>query len=299
MCKGMVRHYGFSLAGRSHLAAGTVCQDSHITAPLPSGWVLAAVADGVGSAQRSNIGACLAVQTLAVFLAQQPIEESIAPLQELLQQGYACAMAAIVAKAKADGMPLHQYDTTLTAVLYNGKRAVFGQSGDGGLLALGEDGRYTLLTHVQKGEAYNQVYPLRSGEAYWQFSEAAGPFAGLLLLTDGLLDVAVPPLLAGQTQPLYTAFIHKLLNGSLPGLTLGALEEFSRQRQQWLQSEECAAITDDITAVALFRLGTQVAQPPPEYLKEPDWAALRQQRYYRLYPHLKPDGGNTDDCADE
>lgn len=63
------RILGASLAGSSHLAAGLPCQDAHGWRELPGGVWLAAVADGAGSAPRSDEGAALAVDAALEALA--------------------------------------------------------------------------------------------------------------------------------------------------------------------------------------------------------------------------------------
>ncbi len=125
---------------------------------------------------------------------------------ELLKDGFTAALGAVNAKALEEQTELSEYDTTLSAALYDGTHTVFGQSGDGGIIGMNCDGRYELLTRVQKGEAYNEVFPLRCGSAKWDFGQTDKEFAGLLLLTDGVLDVAVPALLSGQPEPLYINF---------------------------------------------------------------------------------------------
>jgi serine/threonine protein phosphatase PrpC len=58
-----------SVCGASHEKTGQPCQDAHHWAALPDGTVLAAVADGAGSAALSEIGATVATQTAVQFLA--------------------------------------------------------------------------------------------------------------------------------------------------------------------------------------------------------------------------------------
>lgn len=281
-------HYGFSLPGRSHVQNGTPCQDAHTVRALSGGWVLAAVADGVGSAARSAEGAALAVASLGDFCAQNfPLTMSFdaEALPQLLQRGFAAAAAALEQAAFCAQLPLREFDTTLTAALYDGQQAVVGHCGDGGVIALQPDGQYRVLTSAQKGEAWNEVVPLRFGAQHWAFCREDAPVAGLLLLTDGLFDMAVPPLLTGCEPPVYTAFVHRFLHSGLAARPeSAAVQELSA----FIQSDACAAITDDVTAVVLLNAAQPAGQPPKGYLHEPDWEALRRAQYYRLYPHLQP-----------
>ena len=53
-----------SAAGSAHLARGLPCQDAWAWRCLPTGPLLAAVADGAGSAARAELGAALAVEAV-------------------------------------------------------------------------------------------------------------------------------------------------------------------------------------------------------------------------------------------
>lgn len=276
--------YGFSLPGRSHTEVGVPCQDAHIVHPLSGGWMLAAVADGLGSAAQSRQGAALAVATLADTCAGGFAVAQPDTLTTLLEDGFGAALAALESAATAAGLPLREFDTTLTAALYNGEQVVWGHCGDGGILALEPDGRYRLLTTVQKGDSWNQVVPLRLGREYWVFHQEQTPADGLLLLTDGLFDVAVPPLLACEESLIYAPFTHRFLRAGLDAVPAA---ETVAELTAFIQSDACAAITDDVTAVALL-CDRPVSPPPSQYLSEPDWEALRLARYYKLYPHLLP-----------
>jgi serine/threonine protein phosphatase PrpC len=56
------RFLGVSVQGTSHLEKNTPCQDAHTCLQTPNGELLLAVADGAGSAERSQEGAQLAVK---------------------------------------------------------------------------------------------------------------------------------------------------------------------------------------------------------------------------------------------
>ena len=52
----MIFSYGVSLKGKSHHKSGVECQDSHRILRMDDGRIIAAIADGVGSAENSAIG---------------------------------------------------------------------------------------------------------------------------------------------------------------------------------------------------------------------------------------------------
>ena len=53
---------GVSLCGSSHVKSGQPCQDYHAFVRLPGGALIAALADGAGSAEWSQVGAEVAVR---------------------------------------------------------------------------------------------------------------------------------------------------------------------------------------------------------------------------------------------
>lgn len=278
----LISYYGVSLAGRSHLEELLPCQDAHLAVKLDERVWLAAVADGVGSATYSEQGAALAVKTLAAYCSEA-IEVS-SDWKIILAKGFATALNSIVLLADELNLPLREFDTTLTAVVFDGQRSAYGQSGDSGVIGMTTDGRYELLTQVQKGEAYNEVFPLRSGPDKWSFDESGKNYAALILLTDGVLDVAVPSLLADQSEPLYINFIRKFLDCDTMNISCDDLAEACAA---YLRSPSCSAISDDMTVLAIWNNSMICNRPDNTYYKEPDWAELRRIRFSRLYPQLQ------------
>ena len=318
--------YGFSLTGRSHMGTGTPCQDSHLLVHQYGRWQLVAVADGVGSAPCSHQGSFAALSALAFRCEPLLIHEDDAGCLDALRAGFAYALDSVKRLAEEENCPLQDYDTTLTACLYDGETVFIGHVGDGGIIGMDEKGEYHLLTQVQKGEAWNEVCPLRFGEAYWRFERTPVRCAAILLLTDGLLDQAAPSLLFGQPDPLYRRFINLFLPADvISAKSAPSLPESEQTVPRWpcesrgepagdapeedaaspgqalgarlsalLAQESYRHLTDDLTAAALWWRGIEQQPPEPDYLKEPDWEALRRERYDKLYPQLR----REEECAD-
>ena len=55
-------NYGFSIKGKSHSTRNMACQDANKVIQLNNGCSVGLVADGVGSAKSSDIGAKIAVE---------------------------------------------------------------------------------------------------------------------------------------------------------------------------------------------------------------------------------------------
>lgn len=188
--------YGFSIQGKSHIQRGTVCQDYNKYVKLNSKWYLGIVADGVGSALHSDIGSKLAAESLCEF-CQKKIDSNMSEqqLEELLRQGYTYAMRAMGEYAEKENDVLDHYDTTLSAVLYDGENVIYGHAGDGGIIVKLYDGRIKPITERQKGADGCSVRPLRAGESSWAFGVYEEKVASVLLATDGMLDGVFQPVL--------------------------------------------------------------------------------------------------------
>lgn len=192
----MIFNYGFSIVGKSHINKGTCCQDSHMIKELDNGWIIAAVADGVGSAKNSQIGSSIAAKTVVEFCAEcMPWDYSVIGIKSMLRTAYNYALKQIIKESEKSGEALESYDTTLTTVIYDGHRIIYGHSGDGGIIGLTVYGDYVQITSPQKGVDMISVLPLRSGYTVWTIDSYEEELAAVMIMTDGMLDGALCPYL--------------------------------------------------------------------------------------------------------
>lgn len=188
--------YGFSIQGKSHIDKGTVCQDSNKTGRLRAGYYFGAVADGVGSASHSDIGSKLAVEKLYEY-CDKNIKKGMSQIdvEDVLCAGYEYAMETIRKYADSHDKKIENYDTTLSAVIYNGKKIIYAHAGDGGIIVRQTNGIVKPVTKRQKGADGTSVIPLRAGEHSWEIGTYSGNVAAVLLVTDGMLDGVFQPTL--------------------------------------------------------------------------------------------------------
>ena len=188
--------YGFSIQGKSHIDKGTVCQDSNKTGRLSAGYYFGAVADGVGSAPHSDIGSKLAVEKLYEY-CDNNIKKGMGQMdvEDVLCAGYEYAMETIQKYADSHDKKIENYDTTLSAVIYNGKKIIYAHAGDGGIIVRQTNGIVKPVTKRQKGADGTSVIPLRAGERSWKIGTYSGNVAAVLLVTDGMLDGVFQPTL--------------------------------------------------------------------------------------------------------
>ena len=281
----MIGHYKMSLTGTSHLAHHKKCQDACNVLTLKNGWVAAAIADGIGSAPKSDKGASSAVETVLRFIEENhPEKWHEKSLQALLMVAYHKAMTTISRLAQKNGDELSDYDTTLTVLLYNGTDAVYGHAGDGGIMALSPYGEFSVLTTAQKGEAFNETFPLRAGPDHWEFGRTSEDVCALLMMTDGVFDIAKPWPLAQTEQPVYVRYVRPFMDRNL--LPVSGEADFERAQAEiraFLCGEESQMITDDKTVVGIINTDVMPEIRPEAYYREPDWEAMKKEHDERLY----------------
>lgn len=203
---------GVTKRGVAHRCYGTRCQDAHMIRRvkqvaiwkdggkrdrlLPGKeYVVAAVADGLGSEAHSDIGANAAVNTAVSTMCEligtwcATGDSALAiSMPRFLEQAMIRANNAVVKKAASMELPANEFDATLAIAVYDGEQLFYGSAGDSGVIAKTDAG-FELLTRPSRvGEA--GTYPLYCREK-WEIS-ACGHVRGFLLATDGLLELLVP-----------------------------------------------------------------------------------------------------------
>lgn len=284
----MLGYYKMSIIGIAHQAnKDGVCQDASDVAVLKNGWVVAAIADGLGSAKKSDIGSITAVKTVLSFVKENyPDKWHEESLISLLRMAYHKALKTIIALSEENQDELCDYDTTLTAVIYNGANVVYGHVGDGGVITLSSYGDYSVLTKVQKGETFNETYPLRAGPESWSFGFANEDVCSLIMMTDGIFDVAYPWLLARTNQPIYVNFVRPFMDINILKVSTPAdFENAQVKITDFFKGSYCKQITDDKTIVGIINTDVMPETKPKEFYTEPDWEKLAKEHHDRLYEH--------------
>jgi len=289
-----IRAFGASVQGSAHIATGVVCQDAHKIVYLSNGWCIALIADGVGSAARSDEGARIAVETAAHYVQAYAPTASWRPtiLEGIWFAAFRAAWSAIVNHAQREQAAIEDFDTTLTGFIYNGQQLAYGHCGDGGIVALQADGRYRVLTEVQKGDEVNSVYPLRLGESYWFFGHSETFLAAVALMTDGILAEFCPNILSRSDEPVFAPFATHFMHLHRSSALAGEIEEdFAGAQTKALKafledSESIKRITDDKTLVVVLNVQMTVADMDDVYYGPPDpqkLAKLEDDRKIALY----------------
>lgn len=203
---------GVTKQGVAHRCYGTRCQDAHMIRRVKQAvfwkdggkrdrllpgkeYVVAAVADGLGSEAHSDIGAHAAVNTAVSTMCEligawcstgDSAPEILMP--RFIEQAMIKANNAVVKKAASMELPASEFDATLVIAVYDGGQLFYGSAGDSGVIAKTDAG-FELVTHPSRmGQA--GTFPLYNKDK-WEIG-ACEHVQGFLLATDGILELLVP-----------------------------------------------------------------------------------------------------------
>ena len=207
-------YYSTCLRGTSHIKNNKPCQDYKKIFELPNNYVVAAVADGVGSSKHSNIASKIAVNTSMEFIKNNfPEKPNKQNLKKLILSSFNKAQDQIEFICQDKNDDLYEYDTTLTLIIYDATTVFYGQSGDSGAIGITNTGDYKKITSQQKGKDGISVIPLRFREKTWEIGCLDEKFCAIMLAADGILDGLVsPPILWREKCPIYVSLVKNFLD---------------------------------------------------------------------------------------
>jgi hypothetical protein len=186
---------GISVAGTTHLRLDIPCQDESDYDVLPSGVLIAVVADGAGSALHPELGAQAAVK--AVLDAARSSSSDTFDRVELCQrsvQDWMCkAREAVEDKARKRNVCPRELATTLIIVIGALEFVVAGQIGDGATVIRTGEGKIDTLTTPMRGEYANETVFITSPGAQdlIQLKASEGKATQIAAFSDGLQTLAL------------------------------------------------------------------------------------------------------------
>lgn len=242
-----------SVRGTSHERVKQLCQDAHHWQMLPEGVLVAAVADGAGSATLGKVGAIVAAQTaveticLKEAMPQLPSDDQ--GWQSLLTNALEAAKTAVEAEAVVCRMTPRDLATTLIIVVATPDLIAAAQIGDGVAVAADPQGNLIALTAPQRGEYINETTFLVSPNALEtaQVNLWRGATTNIAVLSDGLQMLALE---MTENTP-HTPFFSPLFRfvGEVTDAT-----EAKEQLVAFLRSERITKRTDDDLTLLLATL---------------------------------------------
>ncbi|MHC1740057.1 MAG: PP2C family serine/threonine-protein phosphatase [Anaerolineaceae bacterium] len=234
---------GVSVIGTSHVKIGKPCQDSHAIQSLNNGCLIGVVADGLGSAEKSEIGSKLAVQTAMAVLGAGLIvciPESDEAWQALLSKAFFEARAALEAEAANLKLELRDLGTTLICFIAANGNIAIGQIGDGAVVVQFTNGTLATVSSPQRGEFANETVPLTMDNALQRVCYHVQPaqIKNIAAFSDGLQNLALVTATYEPFAPFFTPLFDYLAATADTAVMPAKLQDF-------LSSERICGRTDD------------------------------------------------------
>lgn len=215
-------------------------------------WLVAACADGAGSAAQGRRGAEVAVRQALAWLAGRLKRSRRADLPlDGLQHAVDRALAA---EARRRGVTVRDLATTLVCAVAGPERTWLAQVGDGAaVVQTDETAHWQMPIWPDRGEHVNETQFAGDPRSQWRSAELPRAQA-LALLSDGLLPVAVDQAARQPFQPFFSGFAGELRQRDA--------EELRPAFEAFLTSPRLAERTDDdvslVVAVRRAQAGADV-----------------------------------------
>jgi len=286
----MIYAYGVTVQGTYHVKNNTVCQDAHEIVKCPNDIGIAAVADGLGSEEHSDIASKIAVKIATKHCAENIFDSTgEEEILNVICASFYLAQKSIEEEAQKNEHELDQYGTTLSLAVLIHDTLYYGHAGDSGIIALATDGLFIKITNQQRDDE-GRVFQLNFNEEKWVFGKVDKKVASVFLATDGMYETLFPIYIRDEKVNLYVLLARFFMdNNSLHIDEIG--EDATKERiEKFICDIPDAQVNDDKTVVVLVNTDIPTELQPPAYYAEPDWAELKRKRdeawKREAYPNL-------------
>lgn len=240
--------------GTAHLKSGLPCQDRLACVVLANGTLVAAVADGAGSAAMGELGAEVAVQTLVKQL-RRAVEERRTDFEAILREAAAQAREAVFAEALRQGAEPRDLASTLLAYVVGPEGGGALQIGDGVIVVSDGGDGWSWVFWPQRGEYANTTHFLTDEDAGERLyvETFAGTVTDVALMTDGLEPLALHYGSRTVHEPFFNGMFRPLqeTNG------VAEVAHISASLERFLSSGRVGSRTDDDLSLILATRRTQ------------------------------------------
>lgn len=188
-----------SVAGTSHLRSRLPCQDSSYYR-VADGILIAAVADGAGSAAMSDVGSALAAES-SVRTAERLLQDHRGHslhetcLKRVVTDAADAVRQELSLESQRRDIEVRQLATTLLLAVHTGNALAAAQIGDGALVVSDPLGSYATFITPQRGEYANQTNFLTSSDAMSKLDVRVESVSEdshrLAMFTDGLQNLVL------------------------------------------------------------------------------------------------------------
>ena len=217
-----------SVTGPAHVQADLPCQDytCFLTMPrLSPDTLIAAAADGLGSAKNSAMGSRIVAQATCahashILWKNRPHHTDPNILESVLNQAVINARVSLEQAARKRRLPLHSLATTITLVIHTSQTLAAIQIGDGAAVVSADDETHYALLKPARGEYANQTDAITTRRSIQNsqltIAKPHRPLTSLALTTDGLLHVSMDAATLEPHSPFYSRLSAWLRNHQGP-----------------------------------------------------------------------------------
>lgn len=237
---------GATAIGTSHLATGAPCQDAiDCTVWRCNGAppvLIAALADGAGSAARAQFGARRATQVF-VDVAHQAFEEGADCTEVVLRHAVEQARLALDLTAGHVGCAIDDLAATLLVAILSPAGGAIGQIGDGAVVIDDGEAGWRPVHWPDHGEYANTTSFLTQADALdvLRLAVLERPAARLAMFSDGLERL----LLDFRTRTAHGPFFDSMLGRLGSCISEGRADVVSDEIAALLSSDKVNSRTDD------------------------------------------------------
>lgn len=243
---------GASVKGSSHYRTGLPCQDFHDHEILDN-FAVASVADGLGSAQKSDEGSKIAVRTSIEYIKSyiqnhekdncNETDWNIAVLNAFIE-----ARKKLSEIAQAYNLPVKYFATTLLIALMTPNLVITGHIGDGAIIARFNDTSIRTISAPERGEYANEVMPVTSSNALDSIRiNTFTSIDALALLTDGIQHLTMN---LSENRP-FVPFFEPFFNAITSKMNI---KENKTKLAEFLNSDMINSKTDDDKTLVIIGL---------------------------------------------
>jgi hypothetical protein len=241
---------GASIVGTSHVTADIVCQDAHFWRVQTGDVLVAAVADGAGSALLAEVGAEIAAKSaVEAFCAKGKTSGDEKGIRASLSDALKEAQKAVRNEASARQVDVQQLSTTLILVVATSEMVAAAQIGDGIAVVRDQEGNTVGVTSPESGEHVNETTFLTSGRnlKHAQLAVWRGAPTHVAIMSDGLQRLALRMPSGVPHAPFFAPLFNFVSN--IPEATLA-----KQQLEQFMSSPRITDNTTDDLTLVLFGL---------------------------------------------
>lgn len=233
-----------SVAGTSHLSRNIPCQDAYRFEVLADyDCIVAAVADGLGSASKSDQGAILAAETAVLAISETCLKQfptNVELWKKILINAIQHARQALVEKSQVLQVPLRDLATTLIVVVVTPTWLSIAHIGDGVVVIQREEGKLLTISPPEQREYVGEVTPLTTPEIIEHVRFRVEPInvQCIAMMTDGLQHLSTNLATSLPYEPFFTPFFEVVCQPV-------DCAEASQQLSSFLASKRVCERTDD------------------------------------------------------